>query len=122
MGIVNKSFSLFNKGIGAATGFARNHMFPAMKTDYMAIKAGGKAINQYADLVKDLGWKRGISNLSLGFQHTRQSISSIYQQSNRSALMGGLRLGGYTAGIGGLGMWGLNRVTRGRTPEDIYNR
>lgn len=127
MGIYNKAFSFFNKGVGVASGFAKNHMFPAMKTDYMAAKAGfvgarraftggGSTISRsFADqgFIGAVGTTAGLT-MGAG-RRSYQAMMGSYRGAGVSPLQGGLRMGGY----GAAGMWGLSSGPE-TPPRNLY--
>lgn len=123
MGIYNKAFSLFNKSVGAAQGFALNHVFPVMKTDYMALKAGYTGMSRAFAGGMPTGFANRARFMGGAFARGGSAVMGAYRGMGISPGMAGLRLGGYAAG-GGIGMWGISRVGRKeentRPPYGIY--
>jgi hypothetical protein len=117
MGIYNKAFSFFNKTIGEASGFAKNHMFPAMKMDYMALKAGSLSMNRH---FANLGALGGTMDIRTGLSRGFNAMIGSYRGAGGDPIWGLGRMTGIGVGAG-MGMWGLKR-TLSRNPNQNNNQ
>lgn len=108
MGVINKAFGFFQKGIGTATGFARNHMFPAMATDYRALKTGMTA--GFRDFSAGRSMMGIRPSLARGMRTGLGATTGVYRRYGMSPTLGAGRLGAYGVGGAGIGMWGLGQI------------
>jgi hypothetical protein len=115
MGIQNKAFAFFTKGIGAATGFAKNHMFPAMATDYKAIRTGLTA--GFRDFRAGRSMMNIRPSLGRGMRTGMEAAQGVYRRYGMNSNLGMYRLGAYGVSGAGVGMWGLNQIGGNTTPS-----
>ena len=108
MGIQSKAFAFFTKGIGVASGFAKNHMFPAMATDYKAIRTGLTA--GFRDFRAGRTMMGMRPSFARGMRTGLEATQGVYRRYGMSPTLGMYRLGAYGAGGAGVGMWGLNQI------------
>jgi len=94
-------FSVFNKGIGKATQFAQSHIFPALKTDYKAVRLGARAFRR--------GYNKG--GFSGGFIEGMTRFGRTYDKAGMDVGMGLARMTTYTGAAMGMGYGMMSKNT-----------